>query len=174
MTPTVLWIVGEPGVGKTTLARGLLEPDSRLIAKPKWTVGPTVCAAGHYTGATFDGGDTVAYNGAAACLDFWRERLQGHRLTILDGDRFSNGKVVAWFREHAPYAKLMCAYLDAPAGVAAARRAARGSKQNESWIAGRATKAHRFMGQFAHSVCGIFDASVPCLPSSVADFVEQG
>ena len=151
----ILWIVGPPGVGKTTFVRTLLDADGYLVQKPKWTVGENVCAAGHYTGGAFDGADTVPYNGAAACLDFWEKQLSTKRVTIFDGDRFSNRKVIDWARAQAPLAgqvgepvELRVLLMTAPKEILDARRAARGSKQAPSWMAGRETKAFRFAEMF--------------------------
>lgn len=150
----VLWLVGEPGAGKTTVARALLEPNPKLIVKPKWTVGPSIVAAGHYTGAAFDGADTVPYNGVAAALDFWKEMLAGQALlTLFDGDRFSNSTVVSYFKNLPVPPLQLCVLVKLPEGVGASRRAARAQAagaalQNETWVKGRITKAQRFFASF--------------------------
>src|SRR5690242_8502091 len=143
MTKTILWVVGEPGVGKTTLVRGLLGPVVARIPKPKWTYGSGVACAGSFTGGAFDGADTVPYNGAAEALVFWREAIK-EPLTIFDGDRFSNTKAVELFAAH----RRLCVLLAAPEEVVAARRAARGTEQNASWVLGRKTKSRRFHARF--------------------------
>lgn len=148
----ILFVVGAPGVGKTTLVRGLLgmvhgelPVGGYLVQKPKWTVLDAVCAAGHYTGDTFDGADMVPYNGAAAALEYWAQNLAGKALTIFDGDRFSNATTLSKLRDH----ELRCLHVRAPAAVLAARRQARGSNQNPSWMKGRASKAANFTALFA-------------------------
>jgi hypothetical protein len=139
----VLFLVGAPGVGKTTLVRGLLGSEPRLVLKPKWTLsGTDICAGGHYTGAAFDGADTIAYNGARAAFEYWVENLRGYPLTILDGDRFSNANALSWWVDAG--ADICCAHLTLPESRAQQRRDARGTTQNPTWVKGRATKAARF------------------------------
>lgn len=145
--PQAVWIVGEPGVGKTTLVRALLGRDPSLVPKPKWTIGKNgaVCAAGHYTGGTFDGADTIPYNGVSDVLGYWEANLRETPLTLFDGDRTSNAGVA---ERVSASAIVGCVYLTAAPDVVAARRAARGSRQNASWVKGRATKSARFFGLF--------------------------
>lgn len=161
----VVWCVGDPGVGKTTVVRELLisvidELDTRsvphshlaLVEKPKWTTaGNRVVAAGHYKGDAFDGADTVPYNGAMDALEFWLDNFSGRDLTILDGDRFSYGAAVVFFQTHAPEHQLVCVKFSAPKHLAV-RRAERdilvGKAQNPTWLKGRATKTKNFFDSF--------------------------
>lgn len=139
-----MFVVGPPGVCKTTLVRRLLGPleGLELHPKPKWTVRPgELCAAGHYTGGTFDGADTVPYNGVEAALEYWGTILRDLPLTIFDGDRFSHPKALAVVLSTM---QARVVHLTAPPEILAERRARRGSNQNAAWMAGRATKAKRF------------------------------
>jgi len=151
----VLFVLGPPGVGKTSAVRHLIEPDSELIQKPKWTVGKKVVAAGHYKGHTFDGADTVPYNGVHDALMYWQNFLLDHQLTILDGDRFSYPNAREFF---LPRAEMVCAVLlRADDDNLVHRRHERGSHQNQSWLKGRATKSERFYNTF--NVARIIDAN---------------
>lgn len=151
-----LWIVGPPGVGKTTLARQILGTVHALVPRPKLTLAAQWVAAGHYSGATFDGADTVPYNGAAQVLDLWTERFFNLPL-LLDGDRFSNAACVGRVRRAG--ARTVCLLLDATDEVLAHRRALRGSHQDPIWLAGRATKARRFFQLFEEGERLSVDAS---------------
>jgi len=146
--PTILWIVGEPGLGKTTAARQFVEKESYLVEAPKWTCGPFVALAGHYRNHTFDGADRVPYNGVQDCLHFWEARLSNHALTIYDGDRFSNQNVRTWYSTNYPAVRQRCVLFAAPPEIGQQRRTARNTDQNQSWVKGRITKSRRFFETF--------------------------
>ena len=163
----MLWIVGEPGAGKSTLARALLGA-GLLHAAPKRTVsepgrGPLGCrvlAAGHYVGGPFDGADTVAYNGVRAWVEWWGAQDHANTLTVLDGDRFSHAAALEAFAR--PSVDLRCARLFATDELAAARRLARSAKvQNAAWVKGRCTKARRFAAFFPVYAVLALDAARP-------------
>lgn len=171
---TALFVLGAPGVGKTTVIRQLvpsLLPMSGKtlteIASPKWTVTTDRTAlAGHWRGTAFDGGDTVPYTGARAALEFWRDNLLPNvDLTIFDGDRFSTKPSLEFIR--ATGVTIVGVHLVADETVLAGRRVARGSNQNETWLKGRVTKAANFADLIG---AGLYDAL--CAPQMIAEAIR--
>lgn len=157
---SVLFIVGPPGVGKTTLVRAVLGMPLAFIEKPKWTLAVGMCAAGHYKGETFDGADRVPYNGVDEALKYWEKELQDRRVTIFDGDRFSYPKVVERLCK-ATDVSPKCVILRASNAALTERRAQRGSNQNESWMKGRVTKSEKFFTAFAGAASISLNAEKP-------------
>jgi DNA polymerase III delta prime subunit len=164
MPHTVLFVVGPPGVGKTSAMLALLGEDYSIFSHPengaiKWTMACPWAFVGHYGTGTFDGSDTVPYNGAEPCLNHWRDKILAHpdfKYTVLDGDRFSNTKALK-FLESFEDVKVICFYLSASDDVLQGRRDERGSDQDPTWLAGRATKARRFADRFKPADTGLFD-----------------
>jgi hypothetical protein len=145
----VVWVVGEPGVGKTSVVKEFLGPLSscRLYRSPKWTMGMAL-AAGHYTGGAFDGADTIPYNGVSAAIEVWKTILAPkYPLTFLDGDRFAYAGAI----EMSPSSvRKFCVLLKAERSIAESRRQKRAASigselQNATWVRGRRTKSERFV-----------------------------
>lgn len=158
MTPLVCFFLGEPGVGKTTAVRFVLqdvryqsapyaEPQYTEPPAPKWTRVRDVVAAGYYKGQAFDGADTIPYNGARAALEYWRDQFAGSAtLTILDGARFATKPSLAFLREVG--ARVIGVHLVAGSAAEERRRkratAAGVPEQNKSWVKGAASGAANF------------------------------
>lgn len=175
---TALWVVGEPGIGKTTFCRKLFAsygPELARITRPKWTTfGPPrgtmgsiahieprdVCAAvGHWNGHTFDGGDSVPPSDIKPAIEFYAKWFTGYKLVVFDGDKFANGNAVQAVRA--------CLEKETAEAIAVTGRpyqfvclhfvgersavegrCARGSIQSASWVKGRRTKSARFAERF--------------------------
>lgn len=171
-----LWIVGEPGVGKTTLVRALVGgvPFS-FVENPKWSLaGDRFALAGHYKGGTFDGADTVPYNGVEAALSYWDSNLRERfSVTIFDGDRFSHDTAREFVSSRA---SAFVVLLAAPPEVVAGRRRERGSNQSASWVAGRKTKSTRFFESTPNSKAIRLDSTLPVetLRLQVESLLEKG
>jgi hypothetical protein len=173
VTPVVLWVVGEPGVGKTTMVRALLPRPWDVIdlpGWPRWTLcGPDkqVVAAGTYTGHPFDGADRVGYNKVRQMIEWWHENLFSRQLTVLDGDRMSYAKAVeAWAGVDRA-----CVLLEG-AKLAEQRREGRGSRQDAAWVRGRRTKSERFAASFPGRTARILADQPPeMLAGQVLDFL---
>jgi hypothetical protein len=161
LKPVILFVVGAPGVGKTTIVRNFINhpfyprPLFTEPPEPKWTVvvnpdtGTTpIAAVGWYKGETFDGGDTVPYSGAKAALEFWQSDLWqlSPELTIFDGARFATGPSYAYVTGFAEEvgAAVACVHLVALDAQLVARRQQRGSNQAPAWIKGATTSARNF------------------------------
>ncbi len=162
---TAVFVVGPPGVGKTSAVREILggnyknytHPDT---AKVKWCLqegGPWVFA-GHYGVGTFDGADTVPNDGWIPCMEHWEREIlpdPQYKYTLFDGDRFSHANCQKFLEDRG--VRVLCVHLTAPDEVMDARRKERGSDQNPTWLKGRVSKARNFADRFLPPEEGLFD-----------------
>jgi len=152
---TAVFVVGPPGVGKTSAMRVLLGESYRRFTleengRVKWTLNKPYAFAGHYGLGTFDGADTVPNDGWEPNLDYWESEIlpnKDFQFTVFDGDRFSHNN--AKRRLEAAGVRVLCVHLTASDAVMEARRAERGSDQNATWLKGRVSKARKFATGFA-------------------------
>ncbi len=150
MSLQVVFIVGAPGVGKTTLIESLIDSFAVYeIEKPKWTITPPWALVGHYQKQTFGGGDTLGYTQGADAVRFMLDDLASQKnikVAILDGDRMSTRNVLQQVREAG--LKPQCWHLIANDQALTERCNKRGSNQNPTWAKGRQTKAANFAALF--------------------------
>lgn len=159
-----LFIVGPPGVGKTSAIRELvgegfstIHPEDNKAVK--FTVTEDICFAGHYGTGTFDGSDTVPMHGASICIDWWKENIlpnKKYKATIFDGDRFSTSPCKASLDE-LEGVKALCVYMGASQETLDARREERGSNQDQTWLKGRESKCRNFADKFKPSDNSLLD-----------------
>jgi len=163
MTHTALFVVGPPGVGKTSAMRSLMGEEFTTFTHPsdgkvKWTFADPLCFAGHYGVGTFDGADTVPNDGWVPNLEYWESNIltdSQYQYTIFDGDRFSHANAQKFLEERG--VRVLCAHLTASDEVMDARRKERGSDQNPTWLRGRVSKARNFAERFKPQDTGLFD-----------------
>lgn len=174
-----LFVVGPPGVGKTTALNLLLDKwNTSLVEKPKWTLSPPVAMVGHYGLGTFGGGDTVPYDGATDAVSYWAKHLlpdPQYKVFVFDGDRFSTKNVLSLISvqclDHSEIINpSICVHLTATRETLLERRNKRGSSQNEIWMKGRATKAKRFAEHFGDDAVEIDTTNMT--PQQVADVIK--
>jgi chloramphenicol 3-O-phosphotransferase len=141
----LIYLIGVPGAGKTTLAKELFQNVKGVVmTKPFLHV---VHPGGVELGGPrdkFAGTDALPMNVQPLVLPFLLNNIWD--LAFAEGDRLANGKffdacTAAGWTVHV-------VLLDAPEGLAAARRTARGSTQAETWVKGRVTKVGRLWASY--------------------------
>lgn len=165
MSHTAVFVVGPPGVGKTSAVREVLGENYRNFTHPetskvKWCLqegGPWVFA-GHYGVGTFDGGDTVPNDGWLHCMEHWEKEIlpdPQYQYTLFDGDRFSHANCQKFLENRG--VRVLCVHLTASDEVMAARRKERESDQNPTWLKGRISKARNFAERFLPPETSLFE-----------------
>jgi hypothetical protein len=156
----IVYYIGCPGVGKTTLMRSILAEYSK-VEEPEWVkegmvtyykfAKQKVLILGKYDERTFSGTDTWS---KAAGVQF-RQWLVDNREKYADwgcfgeGERLSNApNMDAMFAEESM--KLVC--LEVSEGELERRRAARNNTQNESWMKGMKTRIANLRKRYTHTV----------------------
>lgn len=149
-----LYVIGEPGTGKSTLVEQLTagyEAQERDVPfAHRWHPG-TFPEAVVELGARrdqFGGTDALAMNVQPRVEQYLA--TTEHNLVLAEGDRLANPK----FFDAAIEAgwKLLIARLYVKPRTALARRQARGSRQDASWVKSRATKVERLAATFPERV----------------------
>lgn len=138
MVNQLLYLIGQPGAGKSTLFSKLGLPKGRALKTPfLHTVYPSGLIQLGGLRETFSGTDTLPMDVQPKVIQ-WLKLSADDARVIAEGDRLAND---LFFRAARSYGwELTAVYLCTPDNVAAQRRAERGSTQNLSWIKGRSTK----------------------------------
>lgn len=155
-----IYIVGEPGVGKSTLMNALLIPEDGSIdvvhkkpvphvefGKLEWpqAKGMRVALLGSPFGP-FPGTDTLSFTVIAAA-EKW-VLSQPYDWLFAEGDRLAVDRFLTACKMSG---LLYLFWLKGPE-VARDRRAARGTQQDEKWIESRRTKVYNLVTKWPHTV----------------------
>ncbi len=89
----VLFVVGSPGIGKTTALRLMVDTGFEFTndTEIRWTLKPPYAFIGHYENKILDGGDRVARHANLMCLEYWKRNIllnSQFQYTILDGEMY--------------------------------------------------------------------------------------
>lgn len=147
------YLIGVPGAGKTSLLRAITASTTCIeIAKPIAHQVYFAALRGEVIGMQlgakhpqFGGTDRLSMSVQPQAIAFvasWARRYP--RAAIVgEGDRLATRTFLDAFGG-------LLVWLDTPPEVAAARRAGRGSRQDERWLAGRATKVSNLVSHRPH------------------------
>lgn len=133
----LIYIIGEPGSGKSTLMATLLHGQGTEQSKPFAFI---QYPGGIELGARrekFSGTDALPMNVQPTVVE-WMKDQPDETILIGEGDRLANDGFFLAAKEMGY--DLMLYHLWVPPNIGEARRQARGSNQNKSWIGGRITK----------------------------------
>lgn len=163
--PTLVYLVGMPGAGKSTLAAALTADCHR---EPVDSVVPhdALARAGKLVGAEL-GRRRDNYSGTDALKMSIQRRAeawissQPYPLVIGEGQRLSNRAFLAAAETGGYRVRLL--YVDVPSATAAARRAGRPTEPDPRWTAGVATMARNVAAAAEESgwLAGILDGTKP-------------
>lgn len=137
----LVYFIGEPGAGKSTLMRNLTadytaSPQTKPFAHTLYRKDTKLIAA--QLGAdhpTFPGTDKLSMGIQPQAIQFLR--TQPAPIVLAEGDRLGNLKFLqAAYETHA----VILVYCDIDPSEAFLRRAQRGTNQNPTWLKGRQTK----------------------------------
>lgn len=152
-------MVGEPGAGKSTLVRKLTarlgeDHRTRPFAHVLYThPGEAQVVAAQIGGPheQFPGTDRLSMSVQPEAIA-WLSGAPAP-MVFAEGDRLATVGFLNAMDEWCE--KWWLFHLVVPAEVAAARRAARGSKQNDQWVKGRQTKVRRLVEHYADHVVAV-------------------
>lgn len=149
------YLIGQPGSGKSTLIAALTESqlpsvNRKPFAHIEYLNGVVQLGA---VRADFSGTDALAMDAQPKVLAWLQELAPGSVAGVFgEGDRLANGKFFDAVKQLGY--NLTVVLLWVPDDLAAERRAARGSAQNETWLAGRLTKVKNLRPYVTHMADG--------------------
>ena len=158
LPPELLYIVGYPGVGKTTgLACALSGVPYQQMLLPFAHIR---YAGGVQLGrerGMFSGTDALALNVQPKAVDFmeWTDA----RSVVAEGDRLANLKFLRSVQDAGWVVSLTL--LEVEPDIARLRANGRGSIQNESWYRGRVTKVNKLVQKWDGNITKIDAAVAP-------------
>lgn len=171
-----LYIIGEPGTGKSTLMAELTKDALAIESKAicphivypdglPWLRG-TVAQLGR-SRLLFPGTDTLSMGIQPQAISFVKSAYFDWLLA--EGDRLANP---AFFQACEEAGGLYLLTLTAPAEVISERLALRGSDQDQTWLAGRRTKVKNLTERYpAHVLTS--DVPVEELARQVKELMEE-
>jgi len=139
----LVYLIGEPGAGKSTLVRHLLAGlDAEAVSKPfahtLYRVDGQIRIA--QLGAdhdTYPGTDRLSMGVLPKAVEFVAESTIP--IIIAEGDRLATTKFLDSAAKTREVTLVLC---HADRALLEQRRAIRGSNQNDTWLRGRQTKVH--------------------------------
>lgn len=142
----LIYIIGEPGSGKSTLLEALLHgagvDNDKPFAFIRYQGGIELGARRE----KFSGTDALPMNVQPTVVE-WMKLLPNEIILIGEGDRLANDGFFLAATEMGY--DLMLYHLWVPPNIGEARRQARGSNQNKSWIGGRITKVKNLVKKWS-------------------------
>jgi len=156
----VTFYIGEPGTGKTTLVRGILDEFRKVEADEFVEDGlvkyhrfnkQKILILGIYDESTFAGTDRLSKAVGPKFREWLVDNAEryGDWGVIMEGERFMNDKTLPLLFEQESM-KLVC--LKVSEAELERRRQSRNNTQNEKWLKGMGTRVANVCAKYIHEV----------------------
>lgn len=150
---SLLYVIGEPGVGKSTTIAFLLNGLQKIEAYDETVpyvvrsnFGKEVCITLGKDRDDFPGTDTLKMNILPEACE-WIKTVSPERTVIGEGDRLAHPRFWNAAKEAGHQVRVVALITQDP-GTAAKRRKARGSNQDASWLKSRGTRVDRLISSY--------------------------